>query len=142
MGRGRPTGSLSKRTFFMDNVRKHQQEGDLPHELLLKLARGVPLVRGYDADGNALTDDQGNVLYWHPNEEERRDAMKAAAPYFAPKLSTVEVIRGTSDEDLLQLISGAAAAAGLVLSPDGTPEEADYAEICRIGALAEVERQA
>ncbi len=131
-------GQLNKRTMFMNNVKYHAQHGDLPHEILLKLARGEPLVKGYDPNGDPIRDAEGHILYWYPTEAERVDAAKAAAPYFAPKLSTVEVIRGTSDAELLQIISGAAAAAGLILSPDGTPETADYEEVLRIGSLSEV----
>jgi hypothetical protein len=73
-----------------------QKTGELPHEFLLRVARGEQI------DGYA------------PTFPERVEAAKASAPYFAPKLTATDVsadLRTTnrsvselSDEELLAIV--------------------------------------
>ena len=69
-GAGRPKGAVSK--LATEAVAKAKATGDLPHEFLLKIVRGEPI------DGTS------------PSIEQRIHAAIAVAPYFAPKLATVE----------------------------------------------------
>lgn len=99
--------------------------GLLPHEILLSIARGEPQVLKVPGarrpDGSYETEEKlvGVSL------EDVRDAAKAAAPYFAPKMSAVEVITGVGDDDLDELIKSAAAEAGvsIALGGEGTQDE-------------------
>lgn len=106
-------GTISKRTVFMEAIAKHADDGELPHELLLRVSRGDRIKIG-EADGKPI--------YYIPSFEERVDCAKAAAPYFAPKLSAVEVVRGATDAELLELIISFASAAGYTLADCGIPE--------------------
>ena len=70
-GAGCKPGSVNKMSqFARDEAAK---TGELPHEFLLRVSRG------------------GAVQEYTPSFQERIDAAKAAAPYFAPKLSTTAV---------------------------------------------------
>ena len=115
---GRPLGSLNK--LAREARAKAAQTGLLPHEILLDIARGNP-------QKECWTDPEtGEIITKHlpPAPMEMRvDAAKAAAPYFAPKISTVEVIQGVGDEDLDSIIARAAAEAGVSIGVDGESEE-------------------
>ena len=116
--RGRPPNS----TNILSKQAREQAilTGALPHEILLSMARGEPqLVKEIDEHGQIKEHYEAMSL------EARRDAAKAAAPYFAPKISTVEVISGVGDHDLDQLIAQLAAEAGVSVGPSrtGTQEE-------------------
>lgn len=115
-GQGRKPGSMSK--LAKDARAKAEQTGLLPHEILLSMARGEPAQI-------VEIDDQGNrkIRYEPLDKEDVRDAAKAAAPYYAPKISTVEVIQGVSDADLDEFIARAAAEAGLGIGPGGEGQE-------------------
>jgi hypothetical protein len=94
--------------------------GALPHELLLAWGRGEPMSRKVCKRG----DDPNDPSTWHTeylsvDADTMKDSAKAAAPYFAPKMSTVELIGNLSNDDLDQLIAGAASEAGLSLAPGG-----------------------
>jgi hypothetical protein len=70
-GAGRKTGSLNK---ISQRAREEAEKtGELPHEFLLRVSRGESI------DGH------------EPGFSERIDAAKAAAPYFAPRLSTTAI---------------------------------------------------
>lgn len=116
-GKGRPDGAKNKRTIIIENIMKHAHEGELPHEFLLRVARGQKIQHGEDP----IT---GEPLFFQPSREERIDCAKAAAPYFAPRLSATEVIRGIDDQALLELIIGFAAAEGFVLNDHGDEQAA------------------
>jgi hypothetical protein len=106
---GRPPGALGKLAReAIDNARN---TGLLPHEILLDMARGNPQpIYEIDEKGDLVTKG------WHlPDHEQRRDAAKAAAPYYAPKISTVEVTGNMDDEELDRLIAGLATEAGIAL---------------------------
>lgn len=114
---GRPLGSIAK-------VSKQARElaaqtGDLPHEILLKMARGLPVKIMVPVS----TDEDGETTFAEKWQEltldDVRDAAKAAAPYYAPKLSTVETITGLTDEQLDDIIERAAAEATAGTGADG-----------------------
>lgn len=124
--RGRPEGSTSK--LARDAIQRAKESGELlPHEILLSMARGEPQ-KEYKPD--PVT---GKVAErWVSMDiEQRRDAAKAAAPYFAPKISTVEVIHGISDDNLDAIIAQLAAETGLALGAGGEAEEAESSEAAR-----------
>lgn len=116
---GRPLGAMSR--LAKEAREKAIESGELPHEILLGMARGhVQKV------AEVIDQSTGEVLKWKytvPDPDFRRDAAKAAAPYFAPKISTVEVIGGMTDEQLDAIIAGAAAETAASASDDreGTP---------------------
>lgn len=121
---GRPPGAMSK---LAKEARERAQEtGELPHEILLSIARGNPQpVRSvaYDEDSGEIT--VKITGYEIPDLEQRKDAAKAGAPYFAPKISTVEVISGVSDDELDNIIALAAAEAGVSLGSVGEGQESE-----------------
>lgn len=89
-GAGRKPGSANKMS--MEARERAAKTGELPHEFLLRVARGEEI------DGNK------------PTFADRLDAAKAAAPYYAPKLSSSNVtlrqvrsIADLSDEELAAL---------------------------------------
>lgn len=69
-GAGRPKGTRNKRT--QETIAKAEAAGMLPHEFLLAVSRG-------EAVGD-----------YQPTFDERLEAAKAAAPYYAPKLAAIE----------------------------------------------------
>jgi hypothetical protein len=73
--------------------------GLLPHEFLLKISRG------------------GRIDGVKPDLAMRIGCAKAAAPYYAPKLSAVELIKDLSDDELASIIEGTANEAGFVIKP-------------------------
>jgi hypothetical protein len=100
------------------------RSGLLPHEILLSIARGEPQVLKVPT-GKKLPDGSHHCeeKLVGVSLEDVRDAAKAAAPYYAPKMSTVELISGVSDDDLDQLIASAAREAGLSLADVREGEE-------------------
>lgn len=97
---------------------KAEQTGALPHELLLQWGRGEPMARKTLRNGgDAKNPADWVTTYEAVDAEIQKDSAKAAAPYYAPKISTVEVITGVSDADLDEFIARAAAEAGLGLAP-------------------------
>lgn len=109
---GRPRGSLNKMSLAVREAAA--RTGLLPHEILLSMARGEPVrIVKVAADGS-------KVETWQEVDLETvKDAAGKAAPYFAPKMSAVEVISGVSDSDLDELIKSAAAEAGVGLAVGG-----------------------
>lgn len=75
-GAGRPLAAVSKVT--REAVERARETGQLPHEFLLRITRGESI------DGRT------------PTIQQRIDAAKAAAPYFAPRLTPTEVTPNTS----------------------------------------------
>lgn len=125
---GRPLGSMSK--LAKDARLRAQETGELPHEILLSIARGNPQpvkTASYDDETGEIT--VTITGYEIPDIEQRKDAAKAGAPYFAPKISTVEVITGVSDDELDNIIALAAAEAGLSVGTgrEGQESQAPYA---------------
>ena len=119
---GRPPGSAH---WMAARAREWaEQTGDLPHEILLKIARGqavcIPVIS--PETGLFELDDEGHFKRkWltATSLDEIVDAAKAAAPYFAPKISTIQVIQGVPDHELDEFIARAAAEAGVALGAGG-----------------------
>lgn len=94
--------------------------GELPHEFLLRVARGEVIMRRWiDPDTGEVKEVQEVYDF-----EARKDAAKSAAPYFAPKISTVEVIHGVTDDELDNIIAKLAAETGIGAGASGE-EQAD-----------------
>lgn len=94
--------------------------GALPHELMLGWARGEPRSRKVPGPDSDKSDPSTWITEYLPVEPDEMDGCaKAAAPYFAPKMSTVELINGVSDDDLNQLLESAAKEAGFDLAAFG-----------------------
>jgi hypothetical protein len=109
---GRPLGSTTLMSQRAIKVAKEQ--GDLPHEFLLRIARGEVITR-IVKDRNGIRE----IIEEEYDFQDRKDAAKACAPYYAPKISTVEVIRGVSDNELDSIIAQLAAEAGISASDGG-----------------------
>jgi hypothetical protein len=88
-------------------IEQAKLQGLLPHELLLQVARGEPMHRMVVKRGLIMEEPEAYDF------QARLDAMKAAAPYYAPKISTVEVISGVPDAELDAIIARLAAEAGI-----------------------------
>ena len=113
--RGRPLGATNR--MAIEAREKAKATGDLPHEFLLRIARGEAIYRDVvDRDGSTK-----RVLEVY-DFEDRKDAAKAAAPYYAPKISTVEVIKGVPDDELDSIIAQLAAETGIGLGNGGEGE--------------------
>ena len=113
---GRPMGALSK--IAKEAREKAIATGLLPHEILLSMARGELQKQEY------LDEKTGEVLVKlvSVDIEARRDAAKAAAPYYAPKMATVEVFKTGSEDELDAIIKELAAQTGIGLSFEGEGE--------------------
>lgn len=116
---GRPLGSASR--MAKEARERAQATGQLPHEIMLDIARGNPQ---HEKHVNPETGEIVVRVVSVPIDM-RLDAAKAAAPYYAPKISTVEVIAGVTNDDLDSLIAQLAAEAGVSLGLDGAGEEAE-----------------
>lgn len=117
-GAGRPKGALSK---IAEEAReKAKSTGQLPHEFLLSIARGEAIFR------EEIDPASGRVVKVQEQYDfdARKDAAKAAAPYYAPKISTVEVIHGVTDDELDNIIKVLAAETGLSTGDGGEEQEA------------------
>lgn len=73
---GRRKGSRNKVTAAL--VAKAQASGELPHEFLLRVSRGESIHMA------------GQRLKYKPTFQERIDAAKAAAEFYAPRLARTE----------------------------------------------------
>lgn len=114
--RGRPVGSTNR--FSREIAQAARQNGKLPHEILLDISRGLPItLYKYDGNGQLVVSKQ-----IEPTPDQLIKCANGAAPYYAPKLSTVEVIQNIDDNNLDRLIELAAAEAGVSLTLGGTRE--------------------
>jgi len=119
-GSGRPKGSLSK--IAEESRQLALATGELPHQLLLRIARGEVIYREtVDKDGKV------SRVVENYDFEARKSAAVAAAPYYAPKISTVEVITGVNDDELDRIIKELAAQTGTNLG-NGGEEPSDEEE--------------
>lgn len=99
-------------------AREHAQAtGELPHEFMLRMTRGERITRKTMVNGKEVEVEEVYDI------DKRLDAAKASAPYYAPKISTVELISGVADDDLDSLIAELAAKTGLSVSADGEDPE-------------------
>lgn len=108
-GAGRPTGAATKRT--REIADKAASSGLLPHEFLLAVVRGEAI------DGTV------------PTFADRLEAAKAAAPYFAPKLSSVDVRAEHrkspaeySDAELYAMIAATPEGQAVIAERDGSDD--------------------
>jgi hypothetical protein len=99
-GAGRPKGAVTRVSLIARAEAKAL--GLLPHEWLLKIARGEPVEQTYWKD---VLDSRGNFKCKelvtediYPTIDMRADCAKAAAPYYAPRLAT-QVITVRTAED-------------------------------------------
>lgn len=124
---GRPVGSMTR--LAREAIDKAQGAGMLPHEFLLAISQGRVVTRRIPhPDPDKAADGITVEIAEEYGFPERMDAAKAAAPYYAPKISTVEVIHGVSDEQLDEFIARAAAEAGVSLGAVGEGEEGESEE--------------
>lgn len=82
---------------------------ELPHLWLLRVMQGEE----FDVFVPGKRSAKGTTVKIRPTFEQRMEAAKAAAPYFAPRLGSIEVMRGLTDGDLDQLIIGLVQETGL-----------------------------
>lgn len=122
-GAGRKKGSVNKVSAEAREAAK--ATGELPHEFLLRVSRGETIQIG--------TTKKGKPKFYTPSFAARFNAAVAAAPYFQPKLASVEQkIEGTvgvvspepMDEKEWLEKYGAAANRG-VATTEGTSEGPD-----------------
>lgn len=127
---GRKKGGKNKITIARDAAIAMADAGmELPHQFLMRVAIGGRVLVGFD---ESTTPHTG--IYEYPSLDQRIEAARAAAPYFAPRLSTVELVQAISDDDLrnyitslkavdaglFALIAGIADAAGIGLGDGRT----------------------
>lgn len=101
-GPGRPRGKSSVLT---EKARAEAKlSGLLPHEWLLKVARGEPVMQARSIN---IVNKKGAVIGQEIVIEEvyadfatRVEAAKAAAPYYAPRLAThyIDMVKNTEDK--------------------------------------------
>lgn len=119
--RGRPKNSLNKLSMAAREAAR--LTGELPHEFLLRVTRGEII-----AQPVRMESGETKTVYQIPDLPMRIDAAKSAAPYFAPKLSAVQFLSQSTDDELDQLIAGLASEAGIGVSASGegeAPEDPD-----------------
>lgn len=105
-------------------------EGKLPHEILLDIARGKSIVAGTMEWHEATqTFRPGAPRVLNPDIQQIIAAARDAAPYFAPKLSALELLASLSDDELNELVAVAAAEAGVSVGAagEGSPSGAQTA---------------
>lgn len=104
---GRVPGTLNK--LSQKAIEQARETGILPHEILLSMARGEPQAVYKVTEEGGLAISHYEVL----DVDQRRDAAKGAAPYYAPRISTVELVSGMKDDDLDSIIASLATQAGV-----------------------------
>ena len=90
---------MPKKPSLLDRTEELLNEGELPHEFLLRIARGGPVIhkswkikhfkqgpRAGEFKSKELIEEE---IY--PTFSERMEAAKIAAPYFTPKLASSTV---------------------------------------------------
>lgn len=121
-GAGRPVGAVTRRT--REIADKAASSGLLPHEFLLLVVRGEAI------DGTT------------PTFADRLEAAKAAAPYFAPKLSSVSMqaafktsMADFTDAELLALIAATPEGSAAIAARDDTSADgSNIPEWARVAA--------
>ena len=90
---------------------------ELPHEFLLKVSQGHPVM--------VIATGEKKAHYAVPTLEQRIKAANMAAPYFAPRLSAVQVLQGMNNEQLDQLTKEYATLSGFTITArrEGTEGE-------------------
>jgi hypothetical protein len=95
----------------LETLISRKDYGELPHEFLLRVTRGDAIMHGMD--------EKGEPIFVRPTFEQRIDAAKYAAPFYAPKLAQVEVLTDTTDEELDTIIEQLAREAGAAIGLEG-----------------------
>jgi len=101
--RGRGTSHVKQMAIDIASM-----SGKLPHEILLDIARGEPIVHKVwvskrDKKGNVIRDEDGHEIQelveriHYADFAMRVDAAKAAAPFYAPRLAAQQVNLGNLD---------------------------------------------
>ncbi len=117
-GKGRPPGSKSKLSHAA--IENAKRGGILPHEWMLDVMRGVPiLMKKVDPE----TGETVGLRYEVADLPMRMDAAKSSANYFASKLSTIEWTQGVGDDELDEIIAQLATETGISLGTGGEGEE-------------------
>lgn len=78
----------------VESIKKAQTSGEMPHEFLLKVMRGEPIAHPC----RDIETDEIVTMLMIPNMEQRVEAAKAAAPYYAAKQAPTK-IGGGKDKD-------------------------------------------
>lgn len=126
-GSGRKPGSANRR-LAQDNIDKAAAHGMLPHEFLLAIVRGERITRTIveiETDGNGDPVEVVREVDEKYDFKDRQVAARDAAPYYAPRISTVEVITGVADDDLDAIIASLAKETGLSTGPVGEGTQAE-----------------
>ncbi len=90
---------MPRKTSILDNVEELSKPGEKPHEFLMRVASGQPIIQSiwkytYFKFGPRAGDLKEKELIEeeiYPTFQERMEAAKAAAPFFAPKLASTTV---------------------------------------------------
>lgn len=101
--------------------------GQLPHEILLEIARGTPLIQSrMEWDEGAQVFKAVAPVVLIPDLQMRMAAARDAAPYYAPKLSALEILQGMTDDQLDEALAVLAAEAGFgaAAAGEGPPAQA------------------
>jgi hypothetical protein len=89
---GRPRGSINRTSLKL--IKDAAKRGEIPpHEFLLAIMRCEYAVI--------------NGVKYQPTFEQRLQAAKEAAPYFAPRLSSTDLLHSCSDDDLKLMLAEA-----------------------------------
>lgn len=95
-----------KKTVKQQAIEAAQKSGVLPHEWLLNVMRGEPIMQKRLVE---YTDGQSGITAlrvieepYYPPPEFRLEAAKAAAPYYAPKLAVKVVENAEKGVGLLE----------------------------------------
>lgn len=120
-GAGRKPGTqnrMSSQVYQRALAISAQTGQPLPHEFMWYVMLGNPIfTAAVGKDGQVLA--KGGK--WEiPTIEQRLDMAKAAAPYYAPRLSAIEVTKNASDSELEAVIAEFAKEAGIDLFAGGT----------------------
>lgn len=84
-----------------------KEQGMLPHEFLLSIARGdcikqrrlvITFIKSGPKAGQEKSREWVEEDYY-PNFEERKDAAKAAAPYYSPRLASQTIDAGKETQE-------------------------------------------
>lgn len=119
-GMGRKPGP-NKRTKTMAMIaHRAALEGITPLEVMLRVMRLL-----YEKGMNATTYRKGKTVKYIDEDKLEKSAAiaKDAAPFVHPRLSSIEVIRNLTDDDLDAIIAGTAAQAGVSVSISGASAE-------------------
>jgi hypothetical protein len=118
---GRPVGSTNK--FSKEARELAAASGLLPHEILLKFARGESMLRS-KPEVDPVTNEMRIIKEWvTPTLEQMIQCAKDSAPYYAPKFGTIEFSKDLTDEEFAELAAYYASGDGTKSAGPGDAEE-------------------